>query len=201
MHDIDNGGAMAASRLAVLLVVGLGLFGQQASPACVTLSWTATGDDGAVGTASFYDIRFSRSVITEDNWAQSTRARVVPTPQPSGTPEEWLVSGLDPGVRYYFAIKAADENRNWSAISNVISKRAPMQVCSGIVGNVDCDPNDHVDLSDLVALTMFLFQGGQICCPEEANIDGDSLGRVDLSDLLRLVQHLFASPYHLPSCP
>ena len=85
---------MTAFRMAVLLVAGLCLFGQQVRSACVTLSWTATGDDGAEGTASLYDIRYSRSVITEDNWEQATPARVVPTPQPAGSPEEWLVSEL-----------------------------------------------------------------------------------------------------------
>ncbi|MDX9856896.1 MAG: hypothetical protein RBT76_03815 [candidate division Zixibacteria bacterium] len=191
---------MTASRIAVLLVVGLCLCGQQALSACVTLSWTATGDDGAVGTASFYDIRFSRSAITAENWSSATPARVIPNPKPAGAREEWLVSGLEPGVRYYFAIRAADEYRNWSDISNVISRRAPMQVCSGVVGNVDCDPFDDVDLSDVVRLAGYLFLNGQICCPEEANIDGDVLGRVDLSDLLRLVQHLFTPPYQLPAC-
>ncbi|MCB2229078.1 hypothetical protein KQH82_00040 [bacterium] len=191
---------MTAVRLAVLLTVGLCLLGPQVQSACVTLSWTATGDDGVVGTASYYDIRFSRSVITEDNWAMATPARVVPHPKPSGAREEWLVSGLEPGVRYYFAIKAADESRNWSEMSNVISRRAPMQVCSGIVGNVDCDPDDDVDLTDLVVLVGYLFLNGQICCEAEANIDADPQGRIDLSDLMALVSHLFQPPADLPPC-
>ncbi len=34
----------------------------------VALSWTAPGDDGATGTASSYDIRYSTSTITAGNW-------------------------------------------------------------------------------------------------------------------------------------
>lgn len=34
----------------------------------VNLSWTAPGDDGNIGTASSYDIRYSTSIINESNW-------------------------------------------------------------------------------------------------------------------------------------
>ena len=191
---------MTAARFAVLLVVGLCLCGQQVRSACVTLSWTATGDDGVVGTASYYDIRFSKEAITEENWSLATPARVLPIPKPSGVHEEWLVSGLEPGVRYYFAVKAGDEYRNWSGISNVIAKRAPVQICNGLVGNVNCDPNEVVDLSDLIALVNYLFLNGQICNPGEANANGDPYGTIDISDLMLLVDHLFRPPASLPSC-
>ncbi len=35
----------------------------------VDLSWTAPGDDGATGTATTYDVRYSTSTITAGNWA------------------------------------------------------------------------------------------------------------------------------------
>jgi len=34
----------------------------------VALTWTATGDDGSAGRASFYDIRYATSPITKGTW-------------------------------------------------------------------------------------------------------------------------------------
>ncbi len=87
----------------------------------LTLLWVAPGDDGSEGTASEYDIRYSVSPINESNWALATQISGEPTPQPAGTPETLLVSGLNEGQTYYFALKAADEMPNWSELSNVAS--------------------------------------------------------------------------------
>ena len=38
----------------------------------INLSWTATGDDGTVGAASSYDIRYGTFEITAANWSAST---------------------------------------------------------------------------------------------------------------------------------
>ncbi|MEW5795414.1 MAG: fibronectin type III domain-containing protein [Candidatus Zixiibacteriota bacterium] len=85
----------------------------------LTLIWTAPGDDGSIGTASQYDIRYSTSVITAANFASATQVTGEPLPRASGTPETLLVAGLTANTRYYFALKSADERTNWSAISNV----------------------------------------------------------------------------------
>jgi hypothetical protein len=87
----------------------------------VTLTWTAPGDDGDVGTATQYDIRYSTSLITESNWTQATSAGDVPMPQPAGSMESFTVAGLSSSTTYYFAVKTADEVPNWSPISNVVS--------------------------------------------------------------------------------
>ena len=34
----------------------------------VKLTWTAPGDDGTVGTATSYDVRYSTGVINAGNW-------------------------------------------------------------------------------------------------------------------------------------
>ena len=46
----------------------------QSDPDCITLTWTAPGDDGTTGTATTYDIRYSTSAINEGNWAAATQA-------------------------------------------------------------------------------------------------------------------------------
>ncbi len=92
-----------------------------ATPTTVTMSWTATGDDGNVGTATTYDIRYSTSAITPANWDDATLATGEPNPQISGTTETFTVTDLTPSTLYYFAIKASDEVPNWSNLSNVLS--------------------------------------------------------------------------------
>jgi Tfp pilus assembly protein PilV len=87
----------------------------------VDLDWTAPGDDGNVGPAASYDIRYSTSTITEGNWASATQASGEPTPGAPGSSESFTVSGLASGTTFYFAIKTSDEVPNISALSNVPS--------------------------------------------------------------------------------
>jgi hypothetical protein len=84
------------------------------------LTWTASGDDGAVGTASEYDIRYwARPIVDESSWEEATRMPGSPTPQPAGESENVTVTGLTPGTSYFFAVKTADEVSNWSGLSNL----------------------------------------------------------------------------------
>lgn len=85
----------------------------------ITLTWTAPGDDGNIGTASMYDIRYSTEPITKENWDEAIQCEGEPMPQPAGSKETFTVTNLAPGKTYYFAIKTADEIPNWSNISNV----------------------------------------------------------------------------------
>ena len=91
------------------------------TPDSITLTWTAPGDDGNVGTASQYDIRYSTSPIDEGNWDSATQLDGEPTPSPAGTEEIFTVTGLSTDTTYYFAMKTADEVPNWSELSNVTS--------------------------------------------------------------------------------
>ena len=85
-----------------------------------TLNWTATGDDGATGRAGFYDVRYSTSPITEANWAAaSPRRRRARPAAPRARPRRFTVTGLEPGTRYYFAMKVKDNAGNESALSNL----------------------------------------------------------------------------------
>jgi hypothetical protein len=81
------------------------------------------GDDGTVGTASFYDIRFSTEYIFTSNWSQTISCQGVPSPNPSGSHESFVVSNLVPNTIYYFAMKSADEELNWSTMSNMAGER------------------------------------------------------------------------------
>jgi len=85
----------------------------------ITLSWIAPGDDGASGTATGYIVKYSSSgQITEGNWASATTYSQSWTPLSGGSTESHVVSGLNSGTTYWFAIKAYDEVPNYGGISN-----------------------------------------------------------------------------------
>jgi subtilisin family serine protease len=84
----------------------------------IVLHWTATGDDGTVGRASRYDIRYSTMPIDAGNFGSAT-AVTGPDPQPYGAAETFEVGGLAFSTTYYFAIKALDEFSNAGPISNI----------------------------------------------------------------------------------
>ncbi len=78
-----------------------------------TLTWTAPGDDGNVGTASQYDIRYTQDNGNRDynTWSQVSD---VPKPQIAGSKERATINGLNSNNTYYFIIRTADEVPNWA---------------------------------------------------------------------------------------
>lgn len=94
-----------------LQVKSSGLFG-------VELEWTAPGDDGSIGQASVYDIRFTSDSF---DWQTAIAATEVPEPAPADSTENFIVKKLLSSTEYYFAIKTADAAGNWSNPSNVVS--------------------------------------------------------------------------------
>lgn len=93
----------------------------------VNVSWTAPGDDGSVGTASFYTLRYSISEITALNFDDTILHQTAPTPVPllAGTIQNVDIVGLLEGTRYWFAMKASDEVGNISIISNIVDTLTP----------------------------------------------------------------------------
>ncbi len=91
----------------------------------LTAAWTASGDDGAIGQATYYDLRYSTEPITESNWNRATRKTAARYPYRAGVVQGFQVIGLEPATVYYFAIKSADEEHNWSALSNVAIASTP----------------------------------------------------------------------------
>jgi len=111
------------TALLCLIVVACKLEGQTIS---VNLTWTATGDDGMVGTATAYDLRYDLdSTALANDFSGGTPVMGLPDPKPSGSAESFTVVGLLPNTTYFFAIKAVDEAGNWSEISNIVRKITP----------------------------------------------------------------------------
>jgi subtilisin family serine protease len=59
----------------------------------LTLNWTATGDDGAAGTASYYDVRYSTSPFDAAGFGSALRAR---RPSPRAAARAWWSKGWPP---------------------------------------------------------------------------------------------------------
>ena len=91
----------------------------------VILNWTASGDDGATGTASETDLRYATDLETLLDWDEADQVDNEPAPQPSGSQEEYEVTGLEPGSTYYFALEIIDNAGNHSGLSNVDSIYIP----------------------------------------------------------------------------
>jgi outer membrane protein assembly factor BamB len=87
------------------------------------LSWTAPGNDGVLGSAAGYAIRYSTDPAYD--WSAFGAAQLWkssrPVSGPYGTAETETVSGLRGGATYYFALKAYDLKGNLSPLSNLAS--------------------------------------------------------------------------------
>ena len=91
------------------------------------------------------------------------------------TPETRLQDWLDPDNTGTLALDGMDS-----------------ECCVGMRGNADGDPNDSVDLMDLLFLVEWLWNGGEDPpCKKEANVDG--LAEVDAMDLVYLVEYFWNS--------
>lgn len=80
------------------------------------------------GAAVEYDVRYSPSPITQENFASATQVATEPLPEAPGTPQTVGIGGLTKCKWYWFAMRTRDEHGNWSAISNVYTVRTK---CSG----------------------------------------------------------------------
>jgi hypothetical protein len=141
----------------------------------VQLTWTAPGDDGFVGLAEAYDVRYATTPITPGSFAGATVAPATPLPVPGGLPQTLDLAGLT-GGEYYFALEAVDNSGNWSALSNV---------AASIRGDLNCD--GVVDFDDINPFVLALtepaaYESAYPDC-DWMNGDCDADGTVDFDDI------------------
>ncbi len=101
------------------------LFVGSATTTSLIVFWTAPGDDGASGTATSYDLRYSATPITADNFATASKVRSCKSggsglakPKSAGGAEVCVVQQLYADTNYYFALKTFDEAGNVSPLSS-----------------------------------------------------------------------------------
>lgn len=96
-------------------------------PGSVALYWTAPGNDGNLGRAALYTIKYT--TVPGYGWSAFDQgpglaARLRKTEGPAGAREADLFTGLLGGATYYFALKTQDYVPNLSAISNIAAAYA-----------------------------------------------------------------------------
>ncbi len=91
------------------------------APGGVLLEWTAPGDDGDIGTASYYLVRRSTDPLQDWGAFSSLAGGSRTVDGPAGITESEEAGGLFGGVTYYFAVKTFDDAGNPSGLSNIVS--------------------------------------------------------------------------------
>lgn len=92
----------------------------------ITVNWLAPGDDGRVGNATSYELRYDINPITEANWNAGRAGNTISgnvtisSATSVGSMESYTVTPLGLGTSYYIAVRALDEVGNISSISNVL---------------------------------------------------------------------------------
>lgn len=108
------------------------------------LTWTAVGDDGAVGTATAYEVRWATVPFDGANWALAKIVgEGVPTPAPAGTTESMQLTGLVAGQLTYVGVKAIDDMDSRSPLSNVVSENASDRTAPALTFDSPADGTHH----------------------------------------------------------
>jgi hypothetical protein len=121
------------------------------------------------------------------------------------TTEYMVAQKLAANNVYFWRVREVDAARSGQSVgewSHHYSLYIVPGCCSGFTGNVDCDPDDLVDIADLAALIDHLFISLQpLCCGDEANVDG--IDGVDLTDLASLIANIYLDPeyFKVVNCP
>ena len=125
----ELGAVVFVAHLAAALVIlcaATPAHAQTAADSSVTVIWTATGDDGLVGTATTYDLRYRTANISGTDtltwWNGGTPVSGEPAPRAAGSTDSMVVRGLAPVTTYYFMLRVADDVGNVSGFSNVATK-------------------------------------------------------------------------------
>ncbi|MCD6418541.1 hypothetical protein J7M00_07145 [bacterium] len=89
-------------------------------PGGVQISWLAPGDDGYVGYASSYEVRYDTVLFHEDDLDETTVYPLAMIPNAPGETEYAWIDGLEPARSYYFAVFAYDNVGNRSPLGALI---------------------------------------------------------------------------------
>jgi len=171
-----RGGAPADDQTAPAPVTDLAA--GSPAPNSLTLTWTATGDDGSSGNAFRYDLRYAFSAITTgEEWDTATEVQGEPSPPGApGSAESCTVTGLSEDTEYHFLLRVEDEQGNASVFSNRSSART-----------TGADTTPPAAVGDLEAQPL---AGGGIALSWTAPGDDGDFGRADLYDLRYSTQPL-----------
>ena len=95
-----------------------------AFPWTTVLQWTAPGDDGNTGAAAVYELMVDTEAITTDTWDRVAAEVLHQSPLAAGSAESTEQTLEEPGVEYFFALRAKDEAGNLGPLSNLAVARS-----------------------------------------------------------------------------
>jgi len=90
----------------------------------------------------------------------------------------------------------------YKIVPDGVPSQCNLNCCQGERGNIDQDPQNNIDISDIIYLVDYMFGSGPApTCTTAANVDGSADGGVDISDLIYLVDYMFGSGPAPGNCP
>ena len=111
------------------------------------INWTATGDDGNIGTSSYYIVKVHTEDITESNWETIDEYEQSIIPQEAGNEEVLSIIDLEPLTDYYVGIKAIDESENISVLSNIAQSTTtdiPDEIPPSAITDLQAESTDEI---------------------------------------------------------
>ncbi len=94
----------------------------------IVVQWSASGDDGSLGFASAYDLRYANDPETLDAWTGATRL-TTGAPRAPGDTETYRLEDLPRRTPYFFAVEVLDNAGNRSPRSAVATISTSDSVC------------------------------------------------------------------------
>ena len=133
----------------------------------IVLKWTAPGDDGTIGMASGYLLKYASQYISADNFYASWVSTWLPSngwsPKAADSEESYTITGLTESVTYWFVIKAYDDfnnygiwtssgdnsavnNNNWSIPGVTGSSVTVLHITEVMADAVDDDTDEFIEV-------------------------------------------------------
>jgi dUTPase len=99
---------------------------QATTATTITVTWRTVGDDGQLGEASRYDLRYSASpIVSDSDFANATPVKQVSVSRPPNVIESGTISGLTPNTTYYVALEVRDNVDNTVRVTRPVSTPYP----------------------------------------------------------------------------
>ncbi len=156
----------------------------------IALSWSASFDNQSSGSAEKYEIRYSQSPLTAENFADAEIYPHSPKPAAGGQKEYWELRDLTPDTSFYVGIKSFDEAENISDLSNVINAKTIDIVPPAVPSQTKVTPLDsalRIEWSkstavDLTSYQVFYQQNELMVFAGQTNKENSSLVVSDLKN-------------------
>ena len=138
--------------------------------------------------------------ISTDHWLSAVVPGVPVEPYGSASIDVVLdATDLSSGS-YYGELIVVSNDPDQPVWQLPVDFKVTVNCCQGATGNVDCSPDDIVDIVDIQVLVDNLFLTlTPLCCEDEADMDLDEV--VDITDLQLLIDNQFLTLTPLVDCP